>query len=81
MGEISIRHGFKGENAFFTADHFDTELVASYMQQLFDENAIGAGLCGWVEVMNEQYEVILHLVEKEQQGLPMNAENLQINKL
>lgn len=81
MGEISIRHGFKGENAFFTSDHFDTELVMSYVQQLFDENAIGAALCGWVEVMNEQYEVILHLVEKGKQGLPMNAENLQINKL
>ncbi|SFE14900.1 hypothetical protein SAMN05518672_104662 [Chitinophaga sp. CF118] len=67
MGEISIRHGFKGENIFFTTDHFDMELITAYAEQLFSENAVSACICGWIEVMNQQYEVILHLVEKDKQ--------------
>jgi hypothetical protein len=65
MGEISIRHGFKGENIFFTANSFDTGLIAAYVKQLFSENAAAACLCGWVEVMDQQYEVLLYLIEKK----------------
>lgn len=67
MGEISIRHGFKGENIFFTTDKPDMTLITAYIKQLFSENAVSACLCGWVEVINQQYEVILHLVEKTRQ--------------
>lgn len=77
MGEISIRHGFKGENAFFTADAFDREFMAGYISQLFLENAISACLCGWVEVMGSAYEVILHKVERTSEGVIFNADNLQ----
>jgi hypothetical protein len=77
MGEISIRHGFKGENAFFTADAFDGEFMAGYISQLFLENAISACLCGWVEVMGPGYEVILHKVERTSEGVIFNAANLQ----
>ena len=67
MGEISIRHGFKGENVFFTTPAYDAALVNAYVKQLFAENAVAACLCGWVEVIDQQYEVILHLVEKNKQ--------------
>ena len=67
MGEISIRHGFKGENIFFTMPQPDMDLITAYTKQLFSENAVSACLCGWVEVMYQQYEVILHLVEKSKQ--------------
>lgn len=78
MGEISIRHGFKGENAFFTADIFDREFMVQYISQLFLENAISACLCGWVEVMGPVYEVMLYKVERTgEKGLAFNADNLQ----
>ncbi|SHN77733.1 Beta-ketoacyl synthase, N-terminal domain [Chitinophaga sp. CF418] len=77
MGEISIRHGFKGENAFFTADAFDPEFMVGYISQLFLENAVSACLCGWVEVMGPAYEVILYKVERSSGGLAFNADNLQ----
>jgi hypothetical protein len=76
MGEISIRHGFKGENAFFTADTFDRSLMAGYISQLFAENAVSACLCGWVEVMAQAYEVILYRIEANEQGVVFNADNL-----
>lgn len=77
MGEISIRHGFKGENAFFTADTFDREFIAGYISQLFLEDAVSACLCGWVEVMGPVYEVVMYKVECTGGGLVFNADNLQ----
>lgn len=77
MGEISIRHGFKGENVFFTLETFNTELMAAYLEQLFAEQAITACLCGWVEVMGPEYEVIMHKVEKTGKGKAvLSADNL-----
>lgn len=66
MGEISIRHGFKGENAFFTTETFEKDGMMAYVQELFREGAVSACICGWVEVMGQQYEVMLDLVEKEE---------------
>jgi len=76
MGEISIRHGFKGENAFFTADTFDPAFIAGYIQQLYAEDAISACICGWVEVMGPVYDVMLYRVERAA-GILFNADNLQ----
>lgn len=77
MGEISIRHGFRGENAFFTTDAFDPAFMARYISQLFLENAVSACLCGWVEVMGPVYEVMLYKVEATGGGWIFNADNLQ----
>lgn len=78
MGEISIRHGFKGENAFFTANVFDRAFMVGYINQLFQENAVSACLCGWVEVMGPAYDVMLYKVERTSDGgLVFNADNLQ----
>ncbi|RBL88630.1 hypothetical protein [Chitinophaga flava] len=75
MGEICIRHGFKGENTFFVSETFDTELMSSYPAQLLTNTPLQACLCGWVEVMDQQYEVALFLLEKEKRGLaqPLTA--------
>lgn len=77
IGEISIRHGFKGENAFFTRDNFDPVFMVEYIHQLFEEDVISACLCGWVEVMGPDYDVIMYKVERgNKQGLVFNADNL-----
>ncbi|ASZ11464.1 hypothetical protein KTO58_17725 [Chitinophaga pendula] len=69
MGEISIRHGFKGEQTFFTADRYDAALMHTYVQYLLDTGVMKAAICGWVEVMQDAYEVVLYLVEQQPQGL------------
>lgn len=75
MGEICIRHGFKGENTFFVSTAFDTELMSSYPAQLLKETPLQACLCGWIEVMDQAYDVALFLVEREKKGLaqPLTA--------
>jgi hypothetical protein len=81
MGEISIRHGFKGENAFFTTDTFDRAFMVAYIQQLFRENAITACLCGWIEVIGPVYDVMLYRVENTQQdGVVFSVENLLLKE-
>lgn len=79
IGEISIRHGFKGENAFFVTDLFDVELVRGYVQQLVNTGAVNACICGWVEQYHDQYEAALFLVERKERGmaLPFSAENMR----
>ena len=75
MGEICIRHGFKGENTFFVSTAFDAELISSYTAQLLKETPLQACLCGWVEVMDQAYDVTLFLAEREKRGLaqPLTA--------
>jgi len=66
IGEICIRHGFKGEHIFLTTGGFDAQQVMAYAQILLDTGAATACICGWVEVMEQQYEAVLYLVERQQ---------------
>ncbi|MCW3467534.1 hypothetical protein [Chitinophaga nivalis] len=75
MGEICIRHGFKGENTFFVSDTFDAGLMSEYPATLLAVTPLQACICGWVEVMEQQYEAAVFLVENKQRGLaiPLTA--------
>ena len=64
-GEICIRHQFKGENAFFICEEFDGELLYNYTNILINNNILQAAVCGWIEVLNTDYETVLFLVEKK----------------
>jgi hypothetical protein len=63
IGEISIRHHFKGENAFFVIKQFDGNFIAEYVNILFDNKLIQNCICGWVDILKEDYQAILFLVE------------------
>ncbi|HMU10409.1 MAG TPA: hypothetical protein PKC54_10410 [Ferruginibacter sp.] len=65
IGEISIRHGFKGENAFFIFDDFDAGFIEQYVSGLVNNNILQACICGWVEWLDEKYKAALFLVEKD----------------
>lgn len=79
IGEICIRHGFKGEHAFFTSDRFEAEQVVSYAQLLLDTGAATACICGWIEVMDQPYEAALYMVERKETGaiLPFTVESVK----
>lgn len=84
IGEISIRHHFKGENAFFVFKHFDGNFIAGYVKGLFENNLIQAAICGWVDILDEDYRARLFLIEKDRtdtDGLSFSADNLyQLNQ-
>jgi hypothetical protein len=83
IGEISIRFHFKGENAFFVFKQFDGNFIAEYVTGLFDNNLINNCICGWVDILKEDYRAILFLIEAENPGnsIPFTAEQLnQLNQ-
>ena len=64
IGEICIRNGFKGENAFFIAPSFDASFIADYVNYLINNNILHFCICGWADFLKDEYEVFLMLVTK-----------------
>ena len=63
-GEICIRHNFKGENAFFVQPSFDADFIHRQVSYLLDKNILQACICGWIDVLGQEYTAKLFLVEK-----------------
>ena len=78
MGEICIRHQFKGENDFFIFEDFNAAFIHDYVAHLFTSGALKACICGWVELLDNDYRACLYLVEtRENSGaLPFTIENI-----
>ena len=68
IGEICIRNHFKGEQAFYIQDDFDADFIAQQMNYQLDNNIAQACICGWVDVLGQDYKVVLFLVEKKRNG-------------
>ena len=83
IGEISIRHHFKGENAFFVFKHFDGNFIAEYVNSLFVNKLIKNCICGWVDILKEDYRAMLFLVEtgNAENAITFTSDNLnQLNQ-
>ena len=78
IGEISIRHRFKGENAFFLSESFDAGLLTKYVSCLLEAKIARACLTGWVELLGDQYKAALFLIEEKPSpgSLTFTPENL-----
>jgi len=68
IGEICIRNHFKGEHAFFIQDNFDAGFIAQQVNYLLDNNILKACICGWADVLEQDYKANLFLVEKQKSG-------------
>lgn len=79
MGEICIRHGIKGENAFFVFPAFDSVQLSDYVNTVMASEKTQACIAGWVDVMGDQHDVFLYLSEKQKNtnALEHSAEQLQ----
>jgi hypothetical protein len=78
IGEICIRHRFKGENAFFLSAVFDPVLLARYVGLLLKQDIAQACITGWVEWLGDSFKAALFLIEKKEAAgaLPFSAENM-----
>ena len=86
IGEICIKNKIKGENAFLVSEFFDGNLLENYVQNLFINEGTAACICGWVELLGNNYNALLMLIEREENlekpgnqslwNLPFTAENL-----
>jgi len=79
IGEISIRNGFKGEHAFFVQESFDSDFIARQVNYLLDNDILQACICGWVDVLRQDYKSTLFLVEKnkKESSVLFSAENMR----
>lgn len=68
IGEICIRNNFKGESAFFVSERMDTFLTEFYVNDLMERTGLQACICGWVDILGDDYKAILMLVEKKVPG-------------
>ncbi len=78
MGEICIRNKFKGENSFFVFDVFNAKFLEQYVGELFNNNVVQLCICGWVDVLDENYKAVLFLVaiKPQQKMLLFKEENI-----
>jgi hypothetical protein len=67
-GEICIRHGIKGENAFFVLPSFDPSRLREYADMVMASKKTEACIAGWVDVLGDQHDVFLYLLEKTNNG-------------
>ncbi len=79
IGEICIRNGFKGEHAFFIQDAFDPAFIGRQVNYLLSQAILKACICGWVDVLHQDYKAALFLVEKgnSENALPFSEENMR----
>jgi len=64
IGEISIRHKFRGANAFFIFDAFNADFLTEYINHLFATQKTKACIGGWVDQSENNYEAFLYWVEE-----------------
>lgn len=78
IGEICIRHRFKGENAFFLSPVFDPVLLSRYVGLLLEQDIAQACITGWVEWLGDSFKAAFFLIEKKPAAgaLAFSAENM-----
>ena len=83
IGEICIRWHFKGENAFFVFKQFDGNFIEKYVTALFANKLIKNCICGWVDILKEDYRAFVFLVESagSENAMTFTADKLnQLNQ-
>lgn len=71
LGEISIRHGFKGEQLCTVSKTFDTTELEFWVSDLLNNRGMEACLCGWVDVYGDQKDICLFWITKQENGKPL----------
>jgi hypothetical protein len=83
IGEICIRHGIKGENAFFISEKFDPVILYNNITAMFDQGRADACIGGWVEVLKEKHDAFVFLVQKRSftgQKMPVEGTMIPFNE-
>ena len=79
IGEICIRNNFKGENACFVFEHFNATFLKEYVDDLFANQQLKLCICGWVDVLQEDYKALLFLVaagKQREDSIRFDEENM-----
>lgn len=64
LGEISIKHDLKSEQAFFVSEKLDAELLVDYSETLLKTGKAENVICGWIDLHKSVYSVFLCLISQ-----------------
>lgn len=76
LGEISIKYKLQSENVFFIEDKFNPDLLVDYSEGLLNSGKATSVVCGWLELKNDEYDVLLCLVSNNGE-IPFTKVNLE----
>ncbi len=62
IGEISIKYGIKGEQAFYVMEKPDLDFLLQYVRTLFAEGQTEQCIVGWMDLFKDQYAAVLFLI-------------------
>ncbi len=78
VGEICIRHGFKGQNVFYISGKFDEEELYENIELLINNSTTDYVIGGWVDFINpNDYKSILYLIGKDSKSSKFAINNLK----
>lgn len=77
IGEICIRHKFQGENAFFVFEDFQPGFIRQYVSGLLESGVMKVCICGWVEILADNYKAAVFLVADRGDGLEFTEANMK----
>jgi len=78
LGEISIKYKLYSENSFFVFENFPAAFFPVYADALMKTGKADNVLCGWVEMLEEDYRAFVYRIGNE--GLMEHTEQ-NLNKL
>lgn len=76
LGEISIKHGLKSEQAFFISEEFDAPFLHNYTTILLKQSHVESAISGWIDLDNDGYNVFLALISVKGE-IPFTPENFK----
>lgn len=68
LGEICIRHGFKGEQACLVQEKMDTAELCFWANDLLQNRGMVACLCGWADVTGTSAQISLFWITRNPAG-------------
>ncbi|HOZ52486.1 MAG TPA: hypothetical protein PLU17_11545 [Chitinophagaceae bacterium] len=77
LGEMAIRHKFKGENTFFITEKFNAFELIRYTQILFDQHILCTAIIGYIEILDNEVDVFLSLIELKDNNKLLTVKNLE----
>ena len=65
LGELSIKYKLYSENSFFVFENFPVAFFPAYAGVLLESGKAEEVLCGWMEMLGEDYHALVYTVGKE----------------
>ncbi len=78
IGEICIRHLFRGEILFLVQEAFDIDFICSYINNIFTTTKTRRCITGWLELNDKgKYSAQLFLVTGKESDAEFNVKNVK----